>query len=75
MNPSPQQPGKKNFRLLQRMMLILHYRTAGTDRMGQPHIAADYAVIPDEYIAAKNRGSGINHDMIPDIGMSLDPLD
>ena len=43
--------------------------------MGQPHAAADDAVVPDAGSAAEDRGAGVNDDAVADVGVALDALD
>ncbi len=43
----------------------------GINRMSQPDITADYAVVPDDSITAENRSSRVNHNIISDVGMAF----
>ena len=45
------------------------------NRMHQPDVAADDAVVPDGNIPAENGRPGIDHDVVLDIRVPLDSLD
>ena len=42
--------------------------------MGQPDITADDTVVSDDGIAAKQGCSGVNNDVVANVGMAFDSL-
>src|SRR5271157_58153 len=55
----------------QQLRILHRHPAVGRNRVRQPDIAADDAVVPDARVAAKNRGTWINGNALFDVGVAL----